>query len=76
MLEQTVGHIAIYASADRFVLTRLLRLLDVVQADLRESSELAVAATLRHELEGRLKSAGLSSSGGQGHSTISREVEH
>lgn len=71
MLEQTVGHIAIYASADRFVLKRLLRLVDVVQPDLRAAPELAVAAALREHLEEKILSA---ASGNQINPTGPREV--
>jgi uncharacterized membrane protein len=50
ILEDTVGHIAIYAAADRFVMAGLHRVLDAVKPDLRGDRELSALTTLRGEL--------------------------
>jgi uncharacterized membrane protein len=51
VLDNTVGHIAIYAARDRFVLAGLLRLLNIVEHDLRGEAERSTLARLRQELE-------------------------
>ncbi len=51
VLDSTVGHIAIYASRDRFVMAGLRRLLDLVEPDLRGDAECRTLARLRQELD-------------------------
>jgi uncharacterized membrane protein len=53
ILEDTVGHIAIYAAADRFVMAGLHRVLDVVRPDLQGDGERDTLITLREELHRR-----------------------
>lgn len=53
VLQQTVGHIVIYAAGDRFVMARLRRLLDTVECDLRDAPERATLGWLRAELDRR-----------------------
>jgi uncharacterized membrane protein len=53
ILHATVGHIAIYAAGDSFVMTKLSRLLDIVEPDLTEPSESAALHALRGELQRR-----------------------
>ena len=53
ILEHTVGHIAIYAAADRFVMGGLHRVLDVVKPDLQGDRERDTVLTLREELDRR-----------------------
>lgn len=56
LLDSTVGHIAIYAARDRFVMRGLHRLLDIVEPDLSGDREFQALASLRQELD-RLSSA-------------------
>ena len=54
VLEETIGHIAIYAAGDRFVMAGLRRVLDIVERSAR--GEDAVATTLarvRKDLDSR-----------------------
>lgn len=53
VLEETVGHIAIYAAGDHFVMDGLRRVLRVVEPDLRSEHERQVTAHLRQELDRR-----------------------
>ncbi|MDQ6735410.1 MAG: DUF2254 domain-containing protein [Nitrospirota bacterium] len=50
LLHATVGHIAVYAAADPFVMTRLRELLDMIEPDLTESSELVALHSLQNDL--------------------------
>lgn len=56
ILHATVGHIAVYAAADPFVMTRLRELLDMIEPDLTESPELVAIRSLRSDLN-RLRQA-------------------
>ncbi|MGA7522877.1 MAG: DUF2254 domain-containing protein [Acidobacteriaceae bacterium] len=56
VLDDTVGHIAIYAARDRFIMRGLRRLLDVVEGDLQSENERRTLAQLRRELD-RLSAA-------------------
>jgi uncharacterized membrane protein len=58
ILDTTVGHIAIYAAADRFVMAGLHRVLDVVEPDLRGDLERSGLGTLREELNRRAREKG------------------
>jgi uncharacterized membrane protein len=58
ILDTTVGHIAIYAAADRFVMAGLHRVLDVVEPDLRGDLERSGLRTLREELNRRARDKG------------------
>jgi uncharacterized membrane protein len=51
ILEDTVGHIAIYGAGDMFVMGKLRHLLDAVERELRDQRELETIARLRLELE-------------------------
>ena len=53
VLEETVGHIAIYAATDRFVMAGLRRVLDVVEQRTRSSTELATISRLNKDLDRR-----------------------
>ncbi len=53
MLEETVGHIAIYGAGDRFIMAALRRLLDTVTPDLRDEAESSTVARLREEMDRR-----------------------
>ncbi len=53
LLTSTVGHIAIYAASDSFVMDRLERVLKVVEPDLQGATELGTLNTLRTELQWR-----------------------
>ena len=53
ILDSTVGHIAIYAAGDRFVMARLRRVLDVVGPDLEGKQERNALHALREELDSR-----------------------
>lgn len=55
VLEQTVGHIAIYAAGDSFVMAGLHHLLSVVEPDLHEERQMATLARLHNELSRREK---------------------
>lgn len=55
ILETTVGHIAIYAAGDRFVMQRLQRVLELVKADPQNPSELNTLARLRLQIADRLR---------------------
>lgn len=50
ILYATVGHIAVYASSDPFVLSKLQLVLDVLEPALTETSEFAALHTLRSQL--------------------------
>jgi uncharacterized membrane protein len=50
ILHTTVGHIAVYAAADPFVMTKLRELLDMIEPDLTESPELIALNSLRSDL--------------------------
>jgi len=51
VLVETVGHIAIYAAGDSFVMAGLRRLLSAVEPDLHEEPQIATLARLRNELD-------------------------
>jgi uncharacterized membrane protein len=51
ILDSTVGHIAAYASRDRFVMSGLRRILDLVEGDLAGEKERGTLYRLRHELD-------------------------
>ena len=53
VLDQTVGHIAIYAASDRFVMDGLRRVLDVAEPDLHEGPEMDRVRALRQDMETR-----------------------
>lgn len=53
VLEETVGHIAIYGAADPFVLAGLGKVLDRMESILQEDSERATVRRLREQLNGR-----------------------
>jgi uncharacterized membrane protein len=53
LLHQTVGHIAIYAAKDAFVMDGLRRILNVVEREVREEENITVIARLRAELDRR-----------------------
>jgi uncharacterized membrane protein len=53
LLHQTVGHIAIYAAKDAFVMDGLRRILNVVERDAHEEESVAAIARLRSELDRR-----------------------
>ncbi len=53
LLHQTVGHVAIYAARDPFVMDGLRRVLDVVEREVREEENIAVIRRLREELDRR-----------------------
>ena len=55
ILEETVGHIGIYAAADRFVMAGLRRILDAVDPDTHDARERETLARLRNELVRREK---------------------
>ena len=52
LLEETIGHIAIYARGDRFVLAALHRALKVVEPDLIGATEMRKLQQLREEITG------------------------
>jgi uncharacterized membrane protein len=54
ILEGTVGHIAIYAAADRFVMAALRGVLDAVEPDLQGGPERDTVLTLREDLDRRV----------------------
>jgi len=51
ILDETVGHIAIYATRDRFVMNRLDILLDVVEPRLQKGEDLETLLRLRKEVK-------------------------
>ena len=51
LLTSTVGHIAIYAASDSFVMDRLRRVLRTVEPDLQGVAEIDTLSTLRTELQ-------------------------
>jgi hypothetical protein len=51
ILDETVGHIAIYATRDRFVMNRLDMLLDVVEPRLQKGEDLETLLRLRKEVQ-------------------------
>jgi uncharacterized membrane protein len=53
VLEETVGHVAIYGAGDRFVMTGLRRVLDAVEGHLRDERERMIVSRLRNELDRR-----------------------
>ena len=53
LLKSTIGHMAIYAAGDSFVMDRLRRALNTVEPDLQGPAELATLASLRAELQQR-----------------------
>lgn len=53
LLTSTIGHMAIYATSDSFVMDRLRSVLDTIEPDLQGPSELATLASLRSELQNR-----------------------
>lgn len=53
VLEETVGHIAIYASGDKFVMAGLRRVLDVVERSVPTQREMATLLRLRKDLDWR-----------------------
>ncbi len=53
VLDNTVGHIAIYGAGDRFVMAALRRVLDVVENRAQGEGEKAAVERLRRELEVR-----------------------
>lgn len=53
ILEETVGHMAIYAAGDRFVMAGLRRVLDIVEQSARGKSETATLVRLRNDLDRR-----------------------
>ncbi len=53
VLEETVGHIAIYGAGDHLVMARLRRVLDTAERDLHEERELRTLRRLREELDRR-----------------------
>lgn len=55
ILEETVGHIAIYAAGDRFVMAALRQILDAVDRDMHDARERETLARLRNELDRREK---------------------
>ncbi len=55
ILDDTVGHIAIYAAGDRFVMAGLRRVLDVVERHAAGTNEIATLVRLREELDVREK---------------------
>jgi uncharacterized membrane protein len=60
VLEETVGHIAIYAAHDRFVMAGLRRVLAIVERNMSNEIEMAILTRLRQDLDSRerAKSAG------------------
>jgi uncharacterized membrane protein len=50
ILHRTVGHIAVYAAGDPFVMAALRELLDMIEPDLTESPELLALRSLRSDL--------------------------
>jgi len=50
ILEETVGHIAIYGAGDRFVMAGLRRVLDVVESRVNDADNLAILVRLRENL--------------------------
>ena len=64
LLDETVGHIAIYAAGDRFVMAGLRRVLDIVSRSLSEDGAAAgeTIARLRNDLLGRERAAGKNAS--------------
>lgn len=53
LLDNSIGHIAIYAAGDRFVLDGLYRALDLVEGDLQGETELLALSQLRNDLRRR-----------------------
>ena len=53
ILQDTVGHIAVYGAGDPFVMARLRAVLDIVAPDLHGATELEELRILRHELDRR-----------------------
>ncbi len=53
ILEETVGHIAIYGAGDRFVMAGLRRVLDIVEQSAKGDSETATVLRLRKDLDRR-----------------------
>ncbi len=53
LLDQTVGHIGVYAASDRFVMARLRLLLDKLEPHLVTHDEMVAVARLRTELRKR-----------------------
>ena len=53
ILQDTVGHIAVYGAGDPFVMARLRTVLDIVAPDLRGHKELDKLRSLRQELDRR-----------------------
>ena len=51
LLTSTIGHMAIYAGSDPFVMARLRSVLDSVEPNLQGSSELETLASLRTQLQ-------------------------
>jgi uncharacterized membrane protein len=56
LLQQTVGHIAIYAAKDAFVMDGLRRILRVVEREVNDQQELATITRLHEELDRRQQS--------------------
>ncbi len=50
ILEDTVGHIAIYGAGDRFVMAALRRVLDTVEPELHRDQDLATLVRLREQM--------------------------
>jgi uncharacterized membrane protein len=53
LLHQTVGHIAIYAAKDAFVMDGLRRVLNVVEREVRDDENVTAIARLRAEIDRR-----------------------
>ena len=53
LLQQTVGHIAIYAAKDAFVMDGLRRVLKVVEREVHDEENIGVIAQLRADLDRR-----------------------
>ena len=55
ILDETVGHIAVYAAGDRFVMAKLREVLDSVEPELRDAFEHRTLERLRRNLDRRQK---------------------
>jgi uncharacterized membrane protein len=55
ILQNTVGHIAVYAAGDPFVMRRLQRVLDLVAPDVQQGSESSAVAALRIQFEKKVQ---------------------
>jgi uncharacterized membrane protein len=53
ILEESVGHIAVYGAGDRFVMARLRKLLEIIEPDVHGERELRTLARLREDLDRR-----------------------